>query len=416
MRGSWMAGRSRGWRSMMLKPVIAAAIAAMSLATTSAAGAAASCQSEPFPAWLETFKREAAQQGISQETIAKALDGVAFDPGVVARDRAQGVFTQTFLEFSNRMVSTNRITRGKALIRSNGAMFERIEQEYGVPAPVIVSFWGLETDFGAVMGKLATLKSLATLAYDCRRSDLFRAELMDALKIIERGDLEPSQMIGPWAGEVGQFQFQPSYYLAHAVDYDRDGRRDMIRSIPDALASAANFLKFLGWQRGQPWLQEVRVPADMRWEEADLAIEHPVSQWAAWGVEAAGGSLPADSMPASLHLPMGRNGPAFLAYPNFRAYLKWNQSMVYSTTAAYYATRLAGAPPVGRGNGPVTPLNAGQIKELQQLLVAEGFEVGEVDGKLGAATRAGVKKAQLKLGMPADSYPTAELIERLRQG
>jgi membrane-bound lytic murein transglycosylase B len=239
---------------------------------------------------------------------------------------------------------------------------------------------------------------------------------MDALQIIERGDLAPSQMIGPWAGEVGQFQFQPSYYVKHAVDYDGDGRRDMIRSTPDALASAANFLKALGWQRGQPWLQEVRVPAEMRWEEADLAIEHPRSQWAAWGVEAASGSLQADGMPASLHLPMGRNGPAFLAYPNFRAYLKWNQSMVYSTTAAYYATRLAGAPPVGRGNGPVTPLTAGQIKELQELLVAEGFEVGKVDGKLGAATRTGVKKAQLKLGMPADSYPTPELIERLRQG
>jgi lytic murein transglycosylase len=394
----------------------AAAIVAASLAAMGGARAGTSCQSEPFPAWLETFKREAAQQGISQETIERALDGVTFDPGVVARDRAQGVFTQTFLEFSNRMVSSNRISRGKALIRSNAAIFDKIEEQYGVPAPVIVSFWGLETDFGAVMGKLPTLKSLATLAYDCRRSDLFRVELMDALQIIERGDLMASQMIGPWAGEVGQFQFQPSYYVKHAVDYDGDGRRDMIRSTPDALASAANFLKALGWQPGQPWLQEVRVPAEMRWEEADLAIEHPRSQWAAWGVEAASGSLPADGMPASLHLPMGRNGPAFLAYPNFRAYLKWNQSMVYSTTAAYYATRLAGAPPVGRGNGPVTPLSADQIKELQELLVAEGFDVGKVDGKLGAATRAGVKKAQLKLGMPADSYPTPELIEKLRQG
>lgn len=398
---------------MSLKSMAAAALLVMA---GGGAEAAAPCQSQPFPDWLEGFKADAATQGISQATISAALDGVTFDQGVVARDRGQSVFTQTFLEFSNRMVSTNRIQRGKSLIGTNQAIFDRISKEFGVPAPVIVSFWGLETDFGAVMGKLPTLRSLATLAYDCRRSDLFKVELMDALQIIERGDLAPSQMIGPWAGEVGQFQFQPSYYVKHAVDYDGDGRRDMIRSTPDALGSAANFLKALGWQRGQPWMTEVRVPAEMPWQEADLAIQHPVSQWAGWGVKAADGALPADGMQASLHLPMGRNGPAFLVYDNFKAYLKWNQSMVYSTTAAYYATRLDGAPPVGKGNGTVTPLNATQIKQLQQLLVGGGFEVGEVDGKLGAATRSGVKKAQLKLGLPADSYPTAELIEMLRRG
>jgi lytic murein transglycosylase len=257
---------------------------------------------------------------------------------------------------------------------------------------------------------------VATLAYDCRRSALFRVELIDVLKIADRGDLKPSQMIGPWAGELGQFQFQPSYYLAHAVDYDGDGRRDMINSTPDALASAANFLKSLGWQRGQPWLQEVRVPAAMAWQESDLSIKHPRSQWAQWGVRAASGSLPADGMPASLLLPMGRNGPAFLAYPNFDVFLKWNQSLVYSTTAAYLATRIAGAPRVSKGNGPVTPLSASQIKALQQMLVRGGYEVGEVDGKLGSATRAGVRKAQIALGLPADGYPQQDLIARLQAG
>jgi lytic murein transglycosylase len=389
---------------------------ALSFTGKEPAQAATSCQSEAFAAWLNSVERQAVGEGVSPATADAALVGVFFDQGIVNRDRAQGVFSQSFLEFSNRMVAGYRVSKGASLIRQNAAIFAKIEKQYGVPAPVIVAFWGLETDFGAVMGKLPTLKSLATLAYDCRRSDMFRRELIDALKIIERGDLRPSEMIGPWAGELGQFQFQPSYYYQHAVDFDGDGRRDMIRSTPDALASAGNFLKALGWQRAEPWLQEVRIPADMAWEEADLAIEHPRSQWAAWGVEAAGGTLASDGLPASLLLPMGRNGPAFLAYPNFRVYLKWNQSLVYATTAAYYATRLAGAPPVGRGNGPVKPLAAREVKRLQQLLVRGGYEVGEVDGKMGAATRAGVKKAQLKFGLPADSYPTAELIQRLEAG
>jgi lytic murein transglycosylase len=313
------------------------------------------------------------------------------------------------------MAAGYRISKGAALIRQNAAIFSDIQQKYGVPPQVIVAFWGLETDFGAVMGNLPTLTSLATLAYDCRRSAMFREELLDALKIIDRGDLTPSQMIGPWAGELGQFQFQPSYYLAHAVDEDGDGRRDLIHSKADALASAGNFLASLGWQRGQPWLQEVRVPAELPWQEADLAIQHPVSQWQAWGVKPTSGAL-APGLQASLLLPMGRNGPAFLAYPNFQVFLKWNQSLVYATTAAYLATRIAGAPAVSKGNAPVRPLSAAEIKRLQQLLVKGGYEVGEVDGKLGMSTRAGVKKAQLQFGLPADSYPDTTLIQRLEAG
>jgi lytic murein transglycosylase len=398
-----------------MRPVAFAASLLASLLLAGGAEAASSCQSQPFPAWLQGVRQEAAQQGVSPATAEAALAGVRFDPGIVSRDRGQSVFSQTFLEFSGRMAAGYRISKGAALIKRNGAIFADIQKRYGVPPAVIAAFWGLETDFGAVMGNLPTLTSLATLAYDCRRSAMFRAELIDALKIIDRGDLAPQQMIGPWAGELGQFQFQPSYYLDHAVDEDGDGRRDLIHSTPDALASAGNFLASLGWQRGQPWLQEVRVPAEMSWEQADLSIEHPVSQWQAWGVRPTSGALPS-GLSASLLLPMGRNGPAFLAYPNFRVFLKWNQSLVYATTAAYLATRIDGAPAVSRGNGPVQPLSAGQIRQLQQLLVRGGYEVGEVDGKLGMATRAGVRKAQLKLGLPADSYPTAELIQRLQAG
>jgi lytic murein transglycosylase len=283
---------------------------------------------------------------------------------------------------------------------------------------VLVAFWGLESDFGANFGNYKILSAIATLAYDCRRPDFFRTQLFDALRIIERGDQRVDEMIGDWAGEFGGMQFTASDYLKNAVDFDGDGRRDLIKSIPDTMASAANFLVSLGWQRGQPWLQEVLVPAQLPWDQADLTIQHPRSQWVAWGVKAASGSLPSDSLPASMILPMGRNGPAFLAYPNFKAFLGWNSAYVYSTTVAYYATRIAGAPALSRaGAANIVPLSAQQMTDLQRLLIKQGYEgVGEVDGKFGAGTRTAVKKAQIKVGLPADSYPTPELIERLRGG
>jgi lytic murein transglycosylase len=294
-------------------------------------------------------------------------------------------------------------------------VFERIEQQFGVPGPVLSSFWGLETDFGANIGKGPTLISLATLAYDCRRPQLFHDQLIAALKIIDRGDLSPGEMRGPWAGELGQVQFLPMHYVEYGVDFDNDGRIDMLRSSPDALASAANYMMHLGWRRGEPWLQEVQVPNELPWEQADIAIKLPRAQWVQWGVAAAhGAALPADNLPASLLLPMGRNGPAFLAYPNFDVYLEWNESLVYSTTAAYFATRLAGAPRVGRGKAPVNSLNASQTKQLQTVLAKAGYNVGKIDGIIGAQTRAAVKDVQLRLGLPADSYPTTELLSRVR--
>jgi lytic murein transglycosylase len=333
---------------------------------------------------------------------------------VLKRDHAQGVFAMTFLKFSDRLISKNRMEHGLAQMKKYGALFARIEKDFGVPAPVLTAFWGLESDFGATFGHFSILRSLTTLAYDCRRGADFRPHLVDALRIIERGDQRIEDMTGAWAGEFGGMQFTASDYLKNGVDYDGDGRRDIIRSIPDTVATAANFLKNLGWQRGEPWLQEVRVPADLKWEEADLDIQHPRSQWVAWGVRAAHGKLPADRMPASLLLPMGRFGPAFLAYPNFKAFLGWNSAMVYSTTAAYFATRLAGAPPVSRGSPDIVTLDAAQVSELQRLLTRSGYDVGEIDGRFGTLTRTATKQAQLKTGLPADSYPTPELIERLR--
>jgi lytic murein transglycosylase len=245
---------------------------------------AAPCQSGSFEAWLESSKHEASSNGISQHTIAAALGGVSYDPGIISRDRSQGVFRQTFEQFAGRMVSPDRLQKGAALLRRHAELFSGIERRFGVPGPVLTAIWGLETDFGVNHGRFPTIRSLATLAYDCRRSELFRAELLDALRIIERGDLSPSEMRGAWAGEIGQTQFLPSSYIKYAVDYDGNGRRDLIHSAADALASTANYLKSYGWRRDEPW----------------------------------------------------GTGSA-----NFAVLLEWNKSQVYSKTIAYFATRLA---------------------------------------------------------------------------
>jgi len=363
-----------------------------------------------FDRWLQAFRAEARSQGISARALS-ALDQVTLDQGIIARDRRQSVFSQSFLEFSDRMANRGRIERGRGLIAQKKALFDKIEHEFGVPAPVIVGFWALETDFGADSGHLPTLTSLVTLAYDCRRPEKFRAELLDALRIIDRGDLAPGEMAGSWAGELGQTQFVPSIYYKYALDYDGSGKADLIHDVPDVLASTANYLKGLGWRRGEPWLKEVRVPETLDWSEADLTIEHPLSYWQNQGVKIADGSkLPGD-LQAALLLPMGRHGPAFLAFPNFKIYLEWNQSLVYCTTVAYLATRIEGAPAIARGNA--VPYGYEPTRELQSLLKSHGLYDGEVDGKLGLATRASVKKAQQKYGIAPDSYPSPDLIEKL---
>src|SRR3984957_19145911 len=238
-----------------------------------------------FGAWLQGLKQEAAADGVSQRTIQAALANVSPDPTIISRDHAQGVFRQSFEQFSGRMVPP-RLARGRLMLQQYGSGFFRIQQQFGVPAPVIVAIWGLETDFGANSGKFPTVRSLVTLAYDCRRPDKFRGEVIAALQIIDRGDMSPADMHGAWAGEIGQTQFLPSSYLKYAVDYDGNGRRDLIRSVPDVLASTANYLKGYGWQRDQPWGE----------------------------------------------------GTA-----NFQVLLQWNASQVYTKTVAYFAQQLAGA-------------------------------------------------------------------------
>jgi lytic murein transglycosylase len=392
---------------------------------TAASSRAASCHGgQSFDRFLAELKQKAVTAGVSQRTLAEAAPYLVYDQGIVNRDRGQRVFGQIFTQFAGRMAANYRMQQGQQYIRTYAAAFARAEKEYGVPPAVIAAFWGLESDFGAQMGNLPTLRSLVSLAYDCRRSEMFQGETIAALEIIERGDLTPDEMIGSWAGELGQTQFLPTHYFNYAVDYDGDGHRNLLSSGPDVIGSTANYIaNGLKWRRGEPWLQEVRVPqaanvanfANFPWDQADLTIKLPRSKWVALGVTTADGKpLANDEMPASLLLPMGRMGPAFLAYANFAAYTEWNNSLIYSTTAGYLAGRIAGAPPMRRPHAPVAQLPFNEIKELQGLLARAGYDVGKIDGVLGQASRSAVKAMQVKYGLPADSWPTAELLARMR--
>jgi lytic murein transglycosylase len=378
---------------------------------------AASCHNGmSFDRFLAELKQQAVAEGVSQRALAEAAPYLVYDQSIVNRDRGQRVFGQVFTEFSRNRASEGAARNAQARIKMHAAAFARAEKEYGVPPAVIAAFWGLESSFGAELGNLSTLRSLVSLAYDCRRSEMFKKETIAALKIVDRGDLTASEMIGAWAGELGQTQFLPTHYYTYAVDYDGDGHRNLLRSAPDVIGSTANYIASgLKWRRGEPWLQEVRAPQNFPWDQADLTIKLPRAKFAQLGVTYPDGRpLPNDDLPASLLLPMGRTGPAFLAYANFAAYTEWNNSLIYSTTAAYLASRIAGAPPMRQPAVPVAQLPLNELKELQQHLVRAGFNVGKVDGVMGQLSRTAVKAMQIKYGLPADSWPTAELLARMR--
>ncbi len=380
---------------------------------------AAACHNgQSFDRFLADLKQQAVAEGVSQRALNEAAPYLVYDQSIVNRDRGQRVFGQVFNEFARNRASEGAARNAQARIKMHAAAFARAEKEYGVPPAVIAAFWGLESSFGAELGKLHTLPSLVSLAYDCRRSEMFQKETIAALRIVDRGDLSAAEMIGSWAGELGQTQFLPTHYFNYAVDYDGDGHRNLLRSAPDVIGSTANYIATgLKWRRGEPWLQEVRAPQNFPWEQADLTTKLSRSKLAQLGVTYPDGRpLPNDDMPASLLLPMGRSGPAFLAYANFAAYTEWNNSLIYSTTAGYLASRIAGAAPMRQPAVPVAQLPLNELKELQQLLVRAGFNVGKVDGVMGQLSRTAVKAMQVKHGLPADSWPTAELLTRMRGG
>ena len=364
-----------------------------------------------FAAWKRALAAEATAAGVGK-TGLDVLAGAAIDQRVLDRDRAQGVFSQSFIEFSRRMINDYRLKNGAANLKRYADVFARAEREFGVPGPVVAAFWALETDFGAVQGDFLTLNALVTLAHDCRRPELFRPQIVPLLTLIDRGVL-PADVRGAWAGEIGQTQILPSDYLDKGQDGDGDGLVDLRKSPADVIVTTANFLKSLGWKAGEGWMQEVRVPAEMDWSDSGRENQHPRSHWVAAGVTAADGSpLPSDSQPSSLVLPMGRKGPAFLIFPNFDVYLKWNQSFVYTLTAGQMAARFAGERAYNPGN-PDRGLTIEEMKQLQEKLAARGHDVGKIDGVLGTGTRTALQKVQKELGLPADGWPTQQLLQVL---
>ena len=365
-----------------------------------------------FREFIRGVEREAISRGHEPATIQRFLAHARQDKKVLKADRSQGVFQMSFVDFSRRLISKNRIETGRSKAKKYSRVFEKIERDYGVSRGVLLAFWAFETDYGAFQGDFNTLNALVTLAHDCRRPELFRPQIFAALELFERGDFDPIRTTGAWAGEIGMVQMLPEDILRNGVDGDGDGEVSLKTSVPDALLSGAKMLRGLGWRAGEPWLQQITVPADFDWGQTGLGVSKTVKDWQRLGVRARSGNLASNNLLASVLLPQGHKGPAFLAYPNFRVYFEWNQSFVYVTTAAYFATRLEGAPVYDAGN-PDPGLSGAQMKSLQKKLASRGYEVGKFDGILGAKTRDAVRQIQKKIGMPADGWPTPALLGKL---
>lgn len=364
-----------------------------------------------FGAFLAGLRDEARTRGIAENVARDFLAGARQDGRVLKADRAQGVFRKDFIEFSRSLISAGRLKNGQANAAKYADVFRRIERDYGIAPGVLLAFWAFETDFGAVQGDFNTRDALVTLAHDCRRPDLFRPQVFAAMELYARGDFDPAGTRGAWAGEIGQVQMLPEDILRNGVDGDGDGHVRLKTSAADALMSAARMLHGLGWRPGEPWLQEIVVPDDLDWSRTGLNHARPVAEWEAAGVRGRAGPLDR-RLEGAVLLPMGRKGPAFLAYPNFRVYFSWNKSFVYVTTAAYFATRLEGAPVYDAGN-PEPGLSGKAMVALQEKLAARGHDVGAIDGILGEKTREAVQREQARLGLPADAWPTPALLDRL---
>ncbi len=321
----------------------AAAAAIVLLLALTAASLPARADDADFATWLQGLRSEALGRGISPATFDAALAHVEPIPRVIELDRKQPEFTLTFAEYLAHVVPDSRVERGRELLAENRAMLDRIAATYGVQPRFIVALWGVESDFGRLTGDYPVIAALATLAYDGRRSRYFRGELFDALRILELGYIDLDTMRGSWAGAMGQNQFMPSSYLRYAVDYAGKGRRDIWGEPADVFASTANYLLHLGWRGDETWGREVRPPAGFDASLADLAIRKPLSEWSALGVRSAdGGPLPGRALDASLVLPVGADGPAYLVYDNYRALLGWNRSIFFATAVGLLADRIGG--------------------------------------------------------------------------
>jgi len=370
---------------------------------------------EMFSACLKNFAEKAAAAGVSKKTIDGSLANAKLNSRVLELDRQQPEFTTTFAQYFNRSVSDQRVAQGRELWVKHRVLLDKVAQQYGVPAAYLLAFWGLETNFGSYFGNIPVVDSLATLACDERRSEFFTRELIFALRILDEGAISPDKMVGSWAGAMGHVQFMPSAFLQYAVDYDGDGNRNLWGSTADAMASGANFLQHLGWQPSERWGREVKLPKGFSFIDAGLKNKKSLSQWKKLGVRNADNSpLPQADMNASLLVPSGYQGPAFLVYDNFNVIMRWNRSEFYALAVGHLADRIAGAGKLLQAPPADAPrLHRAQVIAVQTQLQQRGFYAAKIDGVFGSGTRNALSEFQHEQGMVADGFAGREVLELL---
>jgi lytic murein transglycosylase len=398
---------SRAARALLLCGALAAAAPGAALAQSQAA----------FDACVERLGREAVARGVPDATVRRHLTGLQREPAVLEALDVQPEFRTPLWDYLAGLVDDERIADGRAMLDRWGDVLRAVADRYGVDAPTVVAVWGVESDFGRSTGRRPVIRSLATLSCEGRRQAFFRGELVAALRILAGRHVDPERFNGSWAGAFGHTQFMPSTFLQSAVDFDGDGRRDLVDTVPDALASTANYLRRAGWRTGEPWGWEVRLPAGFDAALAGRTQRRPLSDWAARGVlRVDGRALEASAAASALLLPAGRTGPAFVVLRNFDAVYAYNAAESYALAIVHLADRL-------RGDGPfVTPwptddpgLSRAQRREVQRLLLARGYEIGEVDGLIGAVTRRAIRDEQARLGLVQDARAGTRLLAALRR-
>lgn len=370
-----------------------------------------------FADWLAAFGARAVAGGVPEALVARAFRGVRYDAEVVRRDRNQNEFTKTIWEYLNTAVSDARVVNGKAALQRNQALIRQIESKYGVDGRILVAIWGLESAYGGFRGTDSTIQSLATLAFDARRRGFFEDQLMEALRILHAGHVTPERMRGSWAGAMGHMQFMPTSFRDHAVDWTGDGKRDIWGDDPaDALASAAAYLKANGWTKGQPWGVEVRLPKGFDYKLANRAILKRPGDWAALGVTGWDGAPVADHGMASVLLPAGAEGAAFMIFDNFEVLESYNTADAYVIGVGHLGDRIMGGPPI-RGGWPRQDraLTYAERIELQERLTARGFDTEKIDGRIGPLTINAVRAFQVARGLVPDGYASPRLLGRLRR-
>lgn len=373
----------------------------------------------PFAAWLVELRAEAAAKGISAATLDAALTGLEPIPRVIELDRRQPEFTWTFRDYMSKLVNDARIQKGRKKLAQNAKLLNEIGDKYGINPRFLVSFWGLETDFGRLAeGYFPTVAALATLAHDGRRSKFFREQLLAALRILDEGHITPERMKGSWAGAMGHFQFIPTTFAAYAQDYDGDGHKNIWGNQADAYASAANFLTKSGWKDDETWGREVKLPQGFDFNLASMKVKKPLAAWQELGVRRVNGTnLPVADVKASVVAPAGAAGPAFLVYGNFRTIMVWNRSIYYAIAVGHLADRLVKLPGLTTlGPEGSRGLTFVEGQELQRRLTALGFDTGGIDGVVGPKSREAIRDFQRQAGLTPDGHPSVELLDAVRKG